>query len=143
MLGPAKPVLVSAVIGLPLLLVTWKVAATACAYGVADAWAGRSGMRCMTVALLGGAGPFVAILWMRRRSVLEQALWTGASIGVAAGAVAWTLNELRCRPAGVLHTAYVPHLLVGHLLPLIVFVGLGVALARWLSPSWPIIRIDH
>ena len=143
MLGPAKRVLVSAVIGVPLLLVTWKVTATACAHGMADAWVGRSGTRCMIVALLGGAGPFFSMLWMRRRSVLERVRWTGASIGVAAGAVAWSLNELRCRPAGVLQVAYLPHLLLGHLLPLVVFIGLGVALARWLSPSWPIAKLDH
>ncbi len=142
MLGRAKPVLVSVVIGVPLLLVTWKVAATACAQGMADAWVGRSGTRCMIVELLDGAGPFFAILWMRRRSVLEQVRWTGASIGLAAGAIAWTLNELRCRPAGVLQVAYLPHLLLGHLLPLVVFIGLGVMLARWLSPSWSIANID-
>lgn len=143
MLGRAKPVLVSAVIGVPLLLVTWKLAATACAHGMADAWVSRSGKRCMTVALLGGAGPFFAMLWVRRRSVLERVYWTGASIGVAAGAIAWALNELRCRPAGVLQVTYLPHLLLGHLLPLVVFVGLGVVLARWLSPSWPIAKINH
>jgi len=143
MLGPAKPVLVSVVIGVPLLLITCKVAATACANGMADPWVGRSGTRCMIVALLDGSGPFFAILWMRRRSVLEQAHWTGASIGLAAGAIAWALNELRCRPAGVLQVAYLPHFLLGHVMPLVVFIGLGVVLAHWLSPSWPITNISR
>jgi len=143
MLGRAKPVLVSVVIGVPLLLITWKVAATACAHGTVAAWVGRSGTRCMIVALLDGAGPFVAILWLRRRSVLEQARWTGASIGLAAGAIAWALNELRCRPAGVLQVAYLPHFLLGHVMPLVMFIGLGVVLARWLSPSWSIANIGR
>jgi len=143
MLGREKPVIVSAVIGVPLLLVTWKVVVIACAPGPADAWVGRTGLRCMVVGLLSGAGPFFAFLWIRRRSVFEWVRWTGASIGVAAGAIAWTLNEVRCHPAGVFQAVYLPHVLLGHLLPMLVFVGLGVVLARWLSPGWPVAKIDR
>jgi hypothetical protein len=128
MLGRSRRVLTAAVVAIPLVLVICKLALTACAEGMSDVWIGRPGTRCFAVALLAGAGPFAAILWTRRRTVTSAVHWSGAAVGTAAGAIGWTVNELRCQ------VGYAPHVLLGHVLPMLIFVGLGVALSALLVP---------
>jgi hypothetical protein len=130
MLGRSTATLAAVVVALPVALFAWKVGMTACAEGMSDVWPGRWGERCLYVSLLAGAGPFAALLWARRRSVTEGARWAGAAVGAAAGTVGWLVNDLRCQVANA------PHLLLGHVLPLVVFVAGGVAVARWLEPRW-------
>jgi Negative regulator of sigma F len=130
MLGRSARTLGAVVLGAPVLLLAWKIGITACADGMSDAWPLRPGTRCLSVSLLSGVGPFVALLWARRRSVTDHARWTGAALGVAAGSVGWVVNDLRCQ------VGYWPHLLLGHLLPIGVFAAIGVLAADLLSPRW-------
>jgi hypothetical protein len=48
----------------------------------------------------------------------------GAVMGLAAGACAWVAVDLWCP------VAYVPHLLLGHVLPLLVLAGAGALLGH-------------
>lgn len=130
MLGRGARTLAAVVVGAPALLLAWKIGLTACADGMSDAWPMRPGTRCLTVSSLSAVGPFLALLWTRRRSVTDHARWTGATLGVAAGSVGWVVNDLRCQ------VGYWPHLLLGHLLPIAVFAAIGILVADWLSPRW-------
>ena len=130
MLGRSRRAVMAVVLGVPLALFLWKVGLTECVRGMSNAWPGRPGTRCFFVALLSGAGPFAALLWARRGTVVVDVAWMGAAMGVAAGAVGWTVNDLRCQ------VGYLNHLLLGHVAPVIIFVLLGLALARWLAPRW-------
>ena len=68
------------------------------------------------------------MLAVRRRSELHHPVLAGACIGTAAGAFAWVLTDLWCP------VAYVPHLFLGHVLPLVCFVAVGAgAGSRWLG----------
>jgi hypothetical protein len=49
-------------------------------------------------------------------------------MGFAAGAYAWFVVDLWCP------VAYVPHLLIGHLLPLFLLAGAGALLGKALLP---------
>lgn len=130
MLGHGARTLAAVVVGAPVLLLAWKIGLTACAGGMSDAWPMRPGTRCLTVSSLSAVGPFLALLWARRRSVTDHARWTGAALGVAAGSVGWVVNDLRCQ------VGYWPHLLLGHLLPIAVFAAIGILVAERLSPRW-------
>jgi len=130
MLGRSARTLAAVVVGAPVLLLAWKIGLTACADGMSDAWPMRPGTRCLTVSSLSALGPFLALLWARRRSVTDHARWTGAALGVAAGSVGWLVNDLRCQ------VGYWPHVLLGHLLPIAIFAALGLLLADVLSPRW-------
>src|SRR5262249_11756123 len=130
MLGRSALTLGAVAIAAPTFLLAWKIGITACADGMSDSWPLRPGTRCLSVSLLSCVGPFPAPLGARRRSVTDHVRWTGAAIGVAAGSVGWFVNDLRCQ------VGYWPHLLLGHLLPIVVFGAIGLALAHVLSPRW-------
>jgi len=130
MLGRSLATLVAVVGVVPLALFAWKVGVTACAQGMLEPFEGRTGVRCFFVSLLSGLGPFAALLWARHGSVLEHAQLYGVATGVAVGAIGWTVNELRCQ------VGYVPHVLLGHVLPIVVFSLIGFLAARWLAPRW-------
>ena len=68
-------------------------------------------------------GPAVVIFAIRRRAPVQPAL-NGAVMGFAAGACAWVAVDLWCP------VAYVPHVLLGHVLPLFVVAGTGALLGR-------------
>jgi hypothetical protein len=92
------------------------------------AWPERPGERCLALSLLVAAGPLLSFLAIRRGTPVQPAL-NGAVIGFAAGAFAWVAADLWC-PVG-----YVPHVLLGHVLPLAVLAGAGALLGRaLLSP---------
>jgi hypothetical protein len=65
----------------------------------------------------------LAFLAVRRNAPVHPTL-NGAAIGVAAGACAWVALDLWCPVASV------PHLLVGHLLPLCILAGTGALLGQ-------------
>ena len=115
----------------PLALFGWKVACSALVDGGLAQWPARVGIPCMQIGALVGAGPLAAGLWLRWRSEPNSPGLLGAHFGLAAGACAWWVTDLWC-PVG-----HVPHLLVGHVLPLVVLVGAGAALgARLLGIRW-------
>jgi hypothetical protein len=63
--------------------------------------------------------PLLSGLWLRRRSAPAHPYLTAAAFGAAAGAGAWVFVDMWC-PVG-----YVPHLLLGHVAPLLLLSALS------------------
>ncbi len=88
----------------------------------------RSDVRCFGVGLLLGAGPYVSVLWIKRRLVLVHAQVEAAAAGVFAGTAGALLITLRC------DCSELSHLIIGHLLPVLALGALSALLAgRWLA----------
>ena len=83
----------------------------------------RPGERCLSLSLLVAVGPLLSFLAIRRHAPVRPAL-NGAVMGFAAGACAWVAVDLWCP------VAYVPHVLLGHVLPLFVLAGAGALLGQ-------------
>jgi hypothetical protein len=66
--------------------------------------------------------PMIGALWLRRGSDPVHPRAAGAALGAAIGAGTWVLVDLWCP------VAYVPHLLLGHVLPLLLIILCGAAL---------------
>jgi len=77
----------------------------------------------VNLSIVVAVGPLVSFLTMRRTAFLHPAL-NGAMLGVAAGACAWVAVDLWCP------VAYVPHVVLGHVLPLVVLTGVGALLGQ-------------
>jgi hypothetical protein len=125
MLGRSRRWLLYGIALIPLGLFTWKVA---CSLAFGDPmvqWPERAGLRCLSFSLIVAAGPLLAFLAARRSAPTQPAL-NGAVMGLAAGACAWVAVDLWCP------VAYVPHLLLGHVLPLFVLAGVGALLGQTL-----------
>ena len=121
----------AALIGVPLALFAWKIGCSALFEGGLAEWPDRVGIPCVQIGMLTGAGPLAAGLWLRWRSEPHSPGLLGAHFGLAAGACAWWVTDLWC-PVG-----HVPHLMVGHVLPLLLLMGAGAALgARLLGIRW-------
>lgn len=130
MLGRPWSWLVYGIIMVPVALLVWKVG---CSMAFGDAmvrWPERPGLRCLALSILVGLGPLSAFLAMRRHTFVHAQL-NGAAMGVAAGACAWVAVDLWCP------VAYVPHLLLGHVLPLVVLGGIGALIGHTRSPLLP------
>jgi hypothetical protein len=123
MLGRPLQWLVALACLTPLALLAWKIGWSALYPGMSGPWPGRIGLRCLGLSLSMGLGPLAALVWARRRSDPTHPAATGLAIGVAVGAGIWMLVDLWCP------VAYPPHLLLGHVLPL-VLLALGGA---WLG----------
>ena len=130
MLGRPRRRLLYGGILIPVSLLAWKVMFSV-AFGEAMVpWPERPGERCLLLSLLVAAGPLLSFLAIRR-SAPAQPILNGAIMGFAAGACAWVAADLWCP------VAYVPHLLLGHLLPLFVLAGVGALLGQWLLSVRP------
>jgi len=106
----------------PPLLFGWRVLITACYPKMMIEWADRPGIRCFTLSVSLALVPLLGLLWLRRGSDPLHPRLTGAAFGAAVGAPAWVLVDLWC-PVG-----YVPHLLLGHVLPLLLLISLSALL---------------
>ncbi len=125
MLGrPATWLLFGSVL-VPIGLFAWKLGCTLAVGGPMMAWPDRPGLRCLCLSLLVAVGPLLSFLAIRASAPAWPAL-NGAVLGVAAGACSWFVVDLWCP------VAYVPHLLIGHLLPMFILGGTGAVLGRWL-----------
>ena len=87
----------------------------------------RIGLRCLRLSLAVAAAPFAALLAVRRGTDPLQPAVTGAVLGMASGAFAWVLVDLWCP------VAYMPHLLLGHVLPIALLAIAGALAARALA----------
>jgi hypothetical protein len=88
-------------------------------YGLTERWPTRPGLRCLALSVSMGALPLCAALlsWRRARPLTPVA--TGAAFGAGAGLGSTVLVDLWCP------VAYLPHLLLGHVLPILVLATLG------------------
>jgi len=93
-------------------------------YGQIQRWADRPGLRCLAMSVATGAPLLLAALlaWRNKRPVAPSA--TGASFGAGAGLASALLVDLWCP------VSYLPHLLLGHLLPIAVLATLGASLGQ-------------
>ena len=66
--------------------------------------------------------PLLGVLWLRRGSDPLHPHLTGAASGAAVGAGVWVLVDLWCP------VSYLPHLLLGHVLPLLLLITLAALL---------------
>jgi len=123
MLGRSRRWLLYGGVLIPVSLLAWKVV---CSFVFGDPmvpWPERPGERCLALTVLVAAGPLLSFLAIRRRAPVQPAL-NGAAMGFAAGACAWVAVDTWCP------VAYVPHLLLGHVLPLFVLAGAGALLGQ-------------
>jgi hypothetical protein len=123
MLGRPRSWLLYGSVLIPIGLFAWKVSSSlAFDYPMVE-WPERLGLRCLWLSLLVAVGPLLSFLAMRRSQPVHPAL-NGAVMGLAAGACAWVAVDLWCP------VAYVPHLVLGHVLPLFVLAGAGALLGQ-------------
>jgi hypothetical protein len=128
MLGRSRRRLLCGAALIPISLLTWKVGCSIALDAAMVAWPERPGERCLALSLLVAAGPLLSFLAIRRSAPVQPAL-NGTVMGIAAGAFAWVAADLWCP------VAYVPPVLLGHVLPLAVLAGAGALLGRaLLSP---------
>ena len=125
MLGRSRSWLVCGIALIPLGLFVWKVGCSLAFGDPMTEWLERPGLKCLSLSLLVAAGPLLAFLAARRSAPVHPAL-NGAAIGVASGACAWVALDLWC-PVG-----FVPHLVLGHVLPVCILAGLGALLGQTL-----------
>jgi hypothetical protein len=123
LLGLPRAWLVGVAVGAPLLFLAWKTAVSASFPGMTDAVAGRIGYRCLGLTALFAAWPFFVLALRRRGSDPTHPRSLGAALGVAAGAAAVALVDLWCP------VAHLPHLLLGHVLPVALLGLVGVIVA--------------
>lgn len=121
MLGRPRAVLLALAIAAPVLLLGWKYGLGS-AFDLAQRWPERPGFRCLRLSLLMGAVPLVASLFARAGSDPAHPGATGATLGVAVGVGVAFLVDLWCP------VAYLPHLLLGHALPLLILATAGALL---------------
>jgi hypothetical protein len=127
MIGRSRAWLWGGIVIAPLGYLAWKVASTAPFAEMSADWPDRPGWRCFRLSLIFAAPPLAALLYLRRRSDPVHPRTMGAAIGAAMGACAAVLVDLFCP------VAYLPHLLLGHVLPTLLLVALGASVGgRWL-----------
>jgi hypothetical protein len=128
MLGRPRAVLWAASAIAPLVLLAWKLGWSARDAQMIAPWPSRLGFRCLALALAMGAAPLIAFAFARRSSDPVHPRAAGVALGVASGACSWVLVDLWCP------IAYPPHLIVGHLLPIVLLALGGAWLGRRLLP---------
>jgi hypothetical protein len=106
-----RTVLIGAAVLSTVAFVSWRYGISAL-YGRAGIWPERVGLRCLVLGVgTGGLMLFAALMsWRRSDPVTPRA--TGAAFGAGAGLASALLVDLWCP------VAYVPHLLLGHVLPI-------------------------
>jgi hypothetical protein len=117
-------VLLPFLIGSPAALFLWKIVWSSQYAGALDAWPDRPGFRCLKLGFGLGVAPLLAFVVARRASLPTRPGFTGFAAGIAIGCVSALFTDLWCP------VAYVPHLLLGHLLPIVALGALGALLGQ-------------
>jgi hypothetical protein len=120
LVGKPASFLIGTAVLLPLITFVWLVSFN-------DHYAEpfqRVGWRCLGMTLFGGSLLLGAAAWLRNRTVAVHAPLAGAALGATAGAWAGVLADLWCPLSNA------PHVLVGHVLPLVLLAALGGALGQ-------------
>jgi hypothetical protein len=116
----------------PVLLVAWRYGISV-QFGQVQRWPARPGLRCLGMGVVTGVPLLQAALLAWRHGRPLAPATAGASFGAGSGLASAVLVDLWC-PA-----SYLPHLLLGHLLPIGVLAALGALLGRHLlgfQSSW-------
>jgi hypothetical protein len=118
MLSPPRGRLLAVAIGVPLVVGAWLLL-----WGTTyvDPYL-RVGWRCIAFTAATAPWPFLALYRASRRLDPRHPQLTGAALGSAAGAWAAVMAEIWCPLAAG------PHVLVGHVLPLVLLVGVGAGI---------------
>jgi len=122
MLGRPRSWLFAQVLLTPALLFVWRVLVSARYPQMMIEWVDRPGFRCFSLSLILAVVPLLGVLWLRRGSDPLHPPLTGAASGAAVGAGVWVLVDLWCP------VSYLPHLLLGHVLPLLLLIALSALL---------------
>lgn len=122
MLGRPRAHLVALAVLTPLLLFAWKLCVSSLYSGALIEWPDRPGLRCLLLGAMLSLAPAVGLVWSRRAADPVHPRAHAAAIGTVAGAWAWVLVDLWCPVSAV------PHLLLGHVLPLLLTVFASVSL---------------
>ena len=85
----------------------------------------RVGYRCLAMTLASGAPLLAAALWLRKRTIAVHPVASGAALGAAAGAFGGISVDLWCPLTNS------PHVLVGHVLPMVVLALAGMIAGRF------------
>ena len=112
MIGRSSRTLLIAATVTPLALLSWKVTWSVLYPRALDPWPGRMGFRCLQLSLLLGVLPLSALLFARRGTDPTHPGVAAFSFGVSVGLCVALFVDLWC-PVG-----YVPHVLLGHMLPI-------------------------
>jgi hypothetical protein len=125
MLGRSTAVLVTLIVAAPLAILAWKIGVTV-PFGsqMMMPWPTRGGFRCLGLSLAIAAPLLAGCVVLRRHSDPVHPGIAGAALGVMAGVASGTLVDLWCP------VAYLPHLLLGHILPLLVVALFGAWAGR-------------
>ncbi len=118
MLGRSRGWLILAIVAVPILVGAWTMLWHV---GYADPFE-RFGTRCFLLSLATAPWPFAALAWLRRGFDPNHPALTGATLGSAAGAWAGVVVAMWCPLADP------GHVVRGHVLPLMVLMGLGAAI---------------
>jgi hypothetical protein len=85
----------------------------------------RIGYRCLAMTLASGSPLLFAALWLRKRTIAVHPVAGGAALGAAAGAFGGISVDLWCPLTNS------PHVLVGHVLPIVVLALVGMIAGRF------------
>jgi hypothetical protein len=132
MLGRPMGWLVAVCLVTPLSLFFWKLLVSASFEDMTLEWPERIGLKCLSLSVLFSLAPLLAFFWIRQGNAPVHPALTGAAMGIAAGGLGWVFVDLWCP------VAFVPHLLLGHVLPMLALAALG-AVHGWgfLRPPKP------
>ncbi len=119
--GRSQTVLVAVALLVPIATYIWMVS-----------WHGRYaepfsrvGYRCLAMTLASGAPLLAAAIWLRQRTIAVHPVASGAALGAAAGAFGGISVDLWCPLTNS------PHVLVGHVLPMVVLALAGMIAGRF------------
>ena len=124
--GRTTAALIATILAIPPIVLAWKIGVTfLVAPDMMGPIPGRPGFRCLGLSIAMALPLLVAFVMLRRRSDPVHPGMAGAAFGITAGVFAGTLVDLWCP------IAYVPHVLLGHILPLVVVAAVGAWAGRW------------
>ncbi len=119
MLGRPRVWLGAVVLLTPVVLFAWRTLASSRYPEMMTEWVTRPGLRCFALSEALAVVPLLGLLWLRRGSDPTHPQLAGAAVAAAVGAATWVLVDLWCP------VSYVPHLLLGHVLPLLLLMLVG------------------
>jgi hypothetical protein len=123
--GRSTGALLVLLVALPVALLAWKVGVSLpFGAGATAPWPGRPGFRCLGLSLAMAAPLLAALVVMRRGSDPVHPAVAGAMLGLTAAIAAGALVDLWCP------VAYLPHVLLGHILPLAIVAAVGAWTGR-------------